>query len=67
MENVLLSLMRDVTLRKGIVWLNVLNVEKKSVLLRKLGRWLDDQIKVERKQRLQLDFLSIVENLSELP
>ena len=66
MENVLLPLMKDVTLKKGIVWLNVLNVEQKSVLLRRLGN-AGDQIRVERKQRLRLDFLSIVENPSELP
>jgi hypothetical protein len=38
------------SVKKGTSWLSVLNVEKKSVLLRRLGKWLVDQIRVEREQ-----------------
>jgi hypothetical protein len=65
MENVLLP--SHVMFRKGILWLNALNVEKKSVLLPSLGRWLDEQTKVARKQNLQSDSSTIAEKLSELP
>jgi hypothetical protein len=50
-----------------IKWENVLNVEKKLVLLRRLGRCaLADQARMARKQSLQLGSSNIVENLSEL-
>ena len=64
MENVLS--LSCVMLRKGIIWLNVLNVKEKSVLLRRLGRWLEGKIRVAREQNLQLDSLNVVENLSGL-
>jgi len=48
------------------MWLSVPNVEWKSALPRSLGRWLEDQTRMEREQSLQLDCLSIVENLSGL-
>jgi hypothetical protein len=64
MENVLS--LSDVMFQEGILWLNVLNVEWKSVLLERLGRWLEDQTRKEREQSLQLDSLTIVENLSDL-
>jgi len=56
-----------VMLRKGIIWLNVQNVEKKSALLRRPGRWLEEKTRVAREQRLQLDSLNIVEKLSGPP
>ena len=40
----------DVTLRKGIVWLNVQNVEEKLPLLENLGKWLADPTRMEREQ-----------------
>ena len=49
----------------GILWLNVLNVEVKSALLRRLGRWLADQIRVARETSSQLDSLNTVEKLSD--
>jgi hypothetical protein len=64
MENVLS--LSDVMFQEGILWLNVLNVEWKSVLLERLGRWLEDQTRKEREQSLQLGSLTIVENLSDL-
>ena len=64
MENVLS--LSDVMFEEGILWLNVLNVEWKSVLLERLGRWLEDQTSKEREQNSLLDSLSIVEKLSGL-
>jgi len=55
-----------VMFEKGILWLNVPYVEKKSALLRRLGRWPANQIRVARKQNLQSGSLSTVENLSDL-
>jgi hypothetical protein len=52
--------------QKGSLWLNVLNVKEKSVLLRRLGRWLEGKIRVAREQNLQLDSFNVVENLSGL-
>jgi hypothetical protein len=60
MENVLCP--SCVMLRKGIIWLNVLNVKEKSALLRRLGRWLEGKIRAAREQNLQLDFLNAVES-----
>jgi hypothetical protein len=40
-------------------------VEQKSVLLRKPGRWPEEQTRVARKLSLRLDFLSTVEKASE--
>jgi len=51
---------------KGSLWLNVLSVKEKSVLLRRLGRWLEGKIRVARERNLQLDSLNVVENLSGL-
>jgi hypothetical protein len=48
MENVIS--LSDVTLWKGIVWLNVQNVEEKLALLESLGRWLADPTRMEREQ-----------------
>jgi len=64
MENVLLS--SYVIFEKGILWLSVLNVEEKSVLLQRLGRWLVDEIRVARRRSLQSDSSTIVERLIEL-
>jgi len=63
MENFLSS--SDVIFQKGILWLNVPNVKGKSVLLRRLGRWLEEKIRVAREQNLQSDSLNVVENLSD--
>ena len=52
--------------QKGSLWLNVLSVKEKSVLLRRLGRWLEGKIRVARERNLQLDSLNVVENLSDL-
>jgi hypothetical protein len=60
MENVLS--LSYVIYEKGILWLNVLNVKEKSVLLRRLGRWLEGKIRAEREQNLQLDSLNVVES-----
>ena len=46
-------------------WLNVLNVEWKSVPPKRLGRWLEDQTRKVREQNLQLDSMNVVENPSE--
>lgn len=46
-------------------WLNVLNVEWKSVLLKRLGRWLEDRTSKEREQNLPLDSLNVAEKPSE--
>jgi len=54
-----------VMFRKGSLWLNVLSVKEKSVLLRRLGRWLEGKIRVARERNLQLDSLNVVENLSD--
>jgi hypothetical protein len=48
MENVLTSY--NVILKKGMLWLNVLNVRKKSVHLRKHGKWLEEKTRVVREQ-----------------
>ena len=48
------------------MWLSVPNVEWKSALPSGLGGWLEDQTRTAREQSLQLDCLSIVENLSGL-
>jgi len=37
-------------IKKGILWLNVPNAEEKLLLLERLGRWLVDQIEMEREQ-----------------
>jgi hypothetical protein len=55
----------DVMIEKGIPWQNVLNVERKLVTLRKLGRWLGEKTRVAREQSLQLDSLNIVGSLSD--
>jgi len=49
-----------------VSWLNVLSVKEKLVLLRRLGRWLEERTRVAREQSLQLDSLNAVENLSGL-
>jgi hypothetical protein len=64
MENVLSS--SDVMLQKGLLWLNVLNVEKKSALLRRLGRWRADQTRVAKERNSQSDSSSTAEKLSDL-
>lgn len=63
MENVLSS--SYVMFEMGLLWLNVLYAEKKSVLRRRLGRWLADQTRVERRQSLQSDSTSTAERLSD--
>jgi hypothetical protein len=55
-----------VMFEKGISWLNVQNVERKSVLLKRLGRWLAGKTRAARDWSLQLDSLNIVGNLSGL-
>jgi hypothetical protein len=57
---------RDVMFEKGILWLNALNVKEKLVLLRRLGRWLEERTRVEREQNLLLDCMSAVERSSDL-
>ena len=63
MENVLS--LSDVMFQEGILWLNVLNVEWKSVLLERLGRWLEDQTRKVREHNSRLDSMNVVENPSE--
>jgi len=46
-------------------WLNVLNATWKLALLKRLGRWLEDQTNMEREQSSLLDSLNVVENPSE--
>jgi len=55
----------NIMFQKGSLWLNVLSVKEKSVLLRRLGRWLEGKIRVARERNLQLDSLNVVENLSD--
>jgi hypothetical protein len=50
---------------RGISWLNVLNVERKLVLLRRLGRWLAERTRVAKEMSLRLDSLSTVEKLTD--
>jgi hypothetical protein len=50
-------------MKKGILWLNALNVKEKSALLRRLGKWLEEKIRVARERNLQLDSLNVAENL----
>jgi hypothetical protein len=64
MENVLS--LSCIMLKKGIIWLNALYVKKKSVNQKRHGRWLEGKIRKAREQNLQLDYLSIAENLSGL-
>lgn len=47
------------------LWLNVLNVRKKSVSLRRFGRWLEEKTKVAKELNSQLDSLNAVENRSD--
>jgi hypothetical protein len=49
-----------------MLWLNVPNARKKSVLLRRLGRWLAEKTRVAREQNLQSDSISVVEKTSDL-
>ena len=55
----------DVTLRKGIVWLNVQNVAEKLALLERVGRWRADQTRMEREQSSLYDSSTAVELLSD--
>jgi hypothetical protein len=48
MENALTSY--DVMLEKGMLWLNALYVRKKSVHLRKHGKWLEEKTRAAREQ-----------------
>ncbi len=57
----------DLTSQREYLWLSVLNVERKSALLRRRGKWLEDQTRMARNWSLQLGSSSIVEKLSELP
>jgi len=53
-------------IEKGTLWLNVLNVERKLALLRRLGKWLEEKTRLAREQNLQLGSLSIVESPLDL-
>jgi len=55
-----------VMFKREILWLNVLSVERNSVLLRRLGRWLVEKIRVAREWSLQLDSFNVVEKPSGL-
>jgi hypothetical protein len=46
-------------------WLNVLNARKKSVLLRRLGKWLAEKTRVASGLNSQSDSLSVVEKASD--
>ena len=64
MENVIFQ--SNAMFRKVISWLSVLNVERKLVLLRRLGRWQVERTRVAKEMSLRLDSLSTVEKLSDL-
>jgi len=63
MENVIFP--SNAMLQKVISWLNVLNVKRKLVLLRRLGRWQAEKTRVERELSSRLDSLSTVEKLTD--
>jgi hypothetical protein len=48
-----------------MAWLNALSVRKKSVLLRRHGRWLAEKTRVARGMNSQSDSLSVVEKASD--
>jgi hypothetical protein len=50
---------------KGISWLNVQNVRKKSVNQKRLGRWLVEKIRMAKERNSQSDCLSAVGKLSD--
>jgi len=56
----------NIMFQKGSLWLNVLSVKEKSVLLRRLGRWLEEKTRLAKERNLQLDSLNIAEKLSGL-
>jgi hypothetical protein len=61
MENYLSTIIRNHVygvLRRKIEWLNVQNVEQKLQSQRKLGRWLDAQIKLENECNWKSGFLN---------
>jgi hypothetical protein len=62
MENVLSS--SNVMFRKGFSWPNVLNVRRKSRILKRLGKWLVEKTRKVREQNSPSDSMSAVENLS---
>jgi hypothetical protein len=64
MENVLFP--SCVMSEKGILWLNVPCVKRKSVLLRRLGKWLVGKTRAARGQSSQSGSISVVERLSDL-
>jgi len=49
----------------GMLWLNVLSVRKKSVLLRRPGRWLAEKTKVAKGLNSQSDSFTVVEKASD--
>jgi hypothetical protein len=63
MENVLWS--SDVMFEKWKLWLSVLSARKKSVLLRRPGRWLAEKTRMAREQNSQLDSISVAEKPSD--
>jgi len=51
--------------RMGMLWLNVLSVRKKSVLLRRPGRWLAEKTRVAKGLNSQSDSFTVVEKASD--
>jgi hypothetical protein len=64
MENVLFS--SYVMFRKGFSWQSVLNVRRKSRILKRAGRWQVEKTRRVREQNSPSDSMNAVENLSGL-
>jgi hypothetical protein len=48
-----------------MLWLNVPSVRKKSVLLRRLGRWLAEKTRVARGPNSRSDSFTVAEKASD--
>ena len=52
-------------MKRELIWQNVPNVRKKSVLLRRRGKWLAEKTRVASEPNSQSDFINAAEKPSD--